>query len=153
MKFLSKVLLLLAVTVLAGLLAASVIAGYNASVSFLVSTIHEEARVTKIFSLVTENKFLLLQLILFFILSIIIFFLVKFNAIWEITLKFLHQFKKSFVQILGNALRSDTLFIFILPVASYIFFAFYLPVTYDEASTYVNFTSRSPLVSMLYYPF
>jgi hypothetical protein len=100
------------------------ISGYKATVSFLVSTIHEEARAAKIFSLVTANKFLLLQLILFFILGIIIFLLVKFNAIWEITLRFLHQFKKSFVQIFGNALRSDTLFIFILPVQPISFLLF-----------------------------
>jgi hypothetical protein len=151
MKFFLKVILSLVLVVTTGVLVVSVIAGYNGSMSLLIRFLHEEIRADKILLLVSTNKFLLFQFILFFTLVVLVVLLIKFNTIWDFMQKSFSGFKEAFSQVFKDA-GSTALSILILPVVSYIFFAFYLPVAYDEASTYVNFTSRSPLVSMLYYP-
>lgn len=151
MKFFLKLLLWAITSTLLAFLLASVLKGYNASMSFLISSMHEEARADKIVELVTENKFLILQIILLVTVVVLILLLGRYNAVWEFTRKHFKEFKKSVGEVFTDA-RTEARLIFILPFASFTFFAFYLPVAYDEASTYLNFTSRSPLVSMLYYP-
>lgn len=150
MKFFLRIILWLTAISLLVALAASLAAGYKTSMSFLVSLMHEQARGEKIFLLIKESKFLFLQVILFAAIIAIVTLFIKFDRTWGVTKKSFSDFRKSIAGVVRDA-RSGALLILILPTVSYIFFAFYLPVAYDEASTYVNFTSHSPLVSMLYY--
>ncbi len=39
-----------------------------------------------------------------------------------------------------------------IPIVLSLYFAFHIPVEIDEAFTYLNFSSRSPVVSLTYYP-
>src|SRR5712671_5590327 len=152
MKFFLKIVLWLVTIVIIGSVAASFIIGYEGSMSRLISFLHEELRAGKILALVTVSKFLLLQIILLIAGLALLLLLFKFNSSWEFLLKRFRSFKESWGQVFRDMLQPDVRLIFVLPFAGYIFFAFYLPVAYDEASTYLNFTSHSPLVSMLYYP-
>jgi hypothetical protein len=65
---------------------------------------------------------------------------------------FINQSLKSIINLFQNELKSQTLFIIIIPLASSIYFGFSLPVSYDEAWTFINFTSRSVFASLSYYP-
>lgn len=47
---------------------------------------------------------------------------------------------------------SPAKYLLLLPVAASVYYALSLPVNYDEAWTYLNFTSKSPIVSLAYYP-
>src|SRR5262245_44748307 len=115
MKFFLKIILWLAVIVFAGMLAASLIAGYNASMSFLVSLLHEEARADKILRLISGNKFLLLQVILFIVTIAPTFLLSKFNAAWQFISHYSKNFRISFVQVFRETLQPGNRLIFILP--------------------------------------
>jgi hypothetical protein len=53
-----------------------------------------------------------------------------------------------------NDLVADYVYIILLiPAFSIIYYALTMPVSYDEAWTYSNFSSKGILVSMVYYPF
>ena len=57
------------------------------------------------------------------------------------------------LNLLTNTIIKQRIYlIFIIPVALILFLIFYLPPTYDEAFTFVNFIDRGIIISMAYYP-
>jgi hypothetical protein len=71
-----------------------------------------------------------------------------FSKLWEtayrvfrVTLNYTRQF-----------LFSKNKFVLIIPAITYIIYAMRYPITYDEAWTYINFSSKGIITSLLYYP-
>ena len=84
-----------------------------------------------------------------FCLLICYFYFKPFSAfIKKFTKDTFHSIYKIFVEVFN----SEQKYFLIIPIASSIYFAIQLPVSYDEAFTYLNFTSQGIPTSMTYYP-
>ena len=57
-----------------------------------------------------------------------------------------HSFSRMIIEVFNSS------YILIIPIASSIYYAIHLPISYDEAITYLNFSSKGIPTSMTYYP-
>lgn len=126
--------------------------GYDASMEFFIKAIRQEHNLLEIKSKVTPIVFYALQVVL--ALCLIIFIgLRKYQSKWlPGLLLFLEELLESLKTVMRQATRFPNFMIFILPLVTAIFYMIYLPVSYDEAYTYLNFTSKTPIASVCFYP-
>ncbi len=112
----------------------------------------DSSKIDKIFALITARKFLIFQIIN---LVTVVGFLLLLLMLDQIVTFFqsVSIFIKRNIQVLIIELRVTGIkWLLILPVFSSFFFAIIMPVSYDEAFTYLQFTSKSILVSLSFYP-
>src|ERR1017187_1538092 len=112
------------------------------SLDFIIQIINQQNYSEKIYKIVTVNKFHYLQLFLLlvvFLLSILLYF---FNLIYSYIIEYTRDLFLSIKRIIYYAIQSELKYILIIPILASIYFAINLPVFYDEAWTYINFTSK-----------
>ena len=101
--------------------------------------------------LTSENLILILIYILFTIslISIISYraFIGKRNLIEKFNI-----FKISQLKLINTIYKDKIYYIFIIPVFLTIYLMLFIPITYDEAFTFVNFIDRGIFVSAAFYP-
>jgi len=91
----------------------------------------------------------LLLAITIFCLIICYFYFSPFSIlINKFTKDTFHSVYRIFVEVFS----SEQKYLLIIPISSSIYFAIHLPISYDEAFTYLNFTSKGIPTSMTYYP-
>ena len=154
-KALHKMIKVLVASILLLLIIAfslSLLNGYIASLDFIIQLINEQKYSEKIYKIVTVNKFHYLQLFLLlvvFLLSILLYF---FNLVYSYIKEYARDLFLSIKRIIYYAVHTELKYVLIIPILASIYFAINLPVFYDEAWTYINFTSKGILVSLSYYP-
>lgn len=130
----------------------TLIIGYEESLSILIDTFNYQVYSDKIKLLLSENKFRYLQIFL----SIQIAFLgvlIKYYAIvYSKIVICIQDLRNSLIQLIKNLSNLYVLLILVLPLSAALYFAFSLPISGDEAYTFVNFTSRNIFVALSYYP-
>ncbi len=126
--------------------------GHKITVLFLIQSIGETNRTDKILNLVSIDKFRMLQLSLFIFSLLLLVFAVFMNKIWNFIAACLSYIQKNSYALYVDFISTEIKWILLLPFISSIFFAVYMPVSYDEAWTYLQFTSKSPISSLCYYP-
>lgn len=152
MKSVFRILVVISILLLIGGFFITMFYGYKETMLFLINGIGESNRTDQILGLVSETKFLILQ-ILFLVLAALMFVMLLVLNTIVIFIKDSYTFFKQNVKVLIQELRTtEVKWLLVFPLASSIFFAVVMPVSYDEAWTYLQFTSKSPLSSLCYYP-
>lgn len=152
MKSLLKIFLAIPFLSFLSLAIAGTIAGYQKGLSWLIKSSGKENYTDKIFTLISPAKYTGLLLVMFVFAALFGILLWKSAFIHlkvqAVSMKFAH----SFSEIFKMAFSSDLKYLLIIPVAASVYFAYSLPVSYDEAWTYLNFTSKGVISSISYYP-
>jgi hypothetical protein len=152
MKIIIKLFLILIVASIITAIVVLLYFGYNPTVLQVAKFTHSLNKLDKLKSLFSINLYKSIIILLFIGLATSIIILKKTEVIYSIlktiTIKtgdsLLHRFKQDWL--------SNLLYLIIIPLLASIYYAIKMPVSYDEASTYVNFSSRSILSSISYYP-
>lgn len=149
MKNALRVLLVAVIFVLIGSFVATILLGREKTILFLVGDI---SKIDKILTILSATKFLVLQ-VLILAAAVGCGFLLLFGDHIIVFLNSISIFIERNIAMLMNELRfTEIKWLLIFPVVSSVFFAIVMPVSYDEAYTYLQFTSKSILVSLSYYP-
>lgn len=130
----------------------TLIHGYTASVHWLIQAMGEADQEQQILSLFTGSKFLVLQVMLIAVISFLITVLFLFNRIWMFYAACYSYLIQQVTLHIRQLISTEIKWILIIPFFSAVYFACTMPVSYDEAWTYLQFTSKSPLASLCYYP-
>jgi hypothetical protein len=151
-KAYAKILLGFFCLILLAGITASLVYGYEETVNHFIFLANQQANVQKIKSLLTPEKFQLIQacaVLMLFGFGVIFYWV----DVLSRTLS--HWTKVLFVSARNTLLtiyKSEAKFILFLPIFASVYYAIALPVSYDEAWTYLNFTSRGIFASACYYP-
>lgn len=126
--------------------------GYTQTIDNFTSLSGLDHYRTKIFELIDIRKFHMLQLILLivcFILAVTIYF---FQPLYRSIVKYLNNIRHSFKMSVLQNFQLPFLFILIVPFFTSLYYAIKIPISYDEAWTYLNFSTRGIFASLAYYP-
>jgi hypothetical protein len=130
----------------------SITLGYSSTLDFLVSCFHQQQHRENIAGLLTAGKFKLLQRLAIAIILILSGVLYYFNDIYRSISYAVVALLKTLQHNLLIVFRSEGKYALMVPLLASVYFALVMPVSYDEAWTFLNFTSNGPLVSVSYYP-
>lgn len=124
----------------------------NISILKIIGLLGLEKHADKIEQLINSQKLLLIitYLSLVFLIFIIIIYKVIKNK--SILTKTLVDFQNNQRHLINTIYKQKIYIVFIVPMSLVFFLLFYLPITYDEAYTFINFIDRGVIVSAAYYP-
>ena len=126
--------------------------GYTGFVNLTTSWIHQEENRDVIFSFVTENEFCALQIILgVWIAGLVLCFWAR-KKIFLTLQGFISFLFAAMKQLWREIAGSTAKYILLIPFGCSVYYASTMPVTYDEAWTYLYFTINSPIASVTFYP-
>ncbi len=147
-----KVFAILSGAVCAALALSFWAAGYDTALLWLSSAAGVGEKAGKIAGWFPATRFPWLLAVL--ALAALFFFGIAWKAVWlaRMTATGLSHTGAVVRVAFGEALRSPVRYFLILPAAASVYYAATLPVNYDEAWTYLTFTTQSPLVSLTFYP-
>jgi hypothetical protein len=152
MRFFTRCLfILLFLAILLGFII-TVTLGHDGWIEMIIARFYLQKNASKIYELLTVSRFHQLQCLVFIVLLSLALILFYFNRIYAIIAFYVRDFASVIKASCRLCLRSEAKYILILPLLASVWFAVQLPISYDEAFTYLNFTSRGPLVSIFYYP-
>ncbi len=149
-KKLFKTSIFITLIVLLSLLVYSILIGYKNSISELIELFKYEKYHYRIKLL--QNKFYAIQGVIF-ILVLVLTIILKFSNI------ILHNISLYFKDLLSSFFKSikvlydkHNLVIILSPILTIVYYSINLPMSYDEAFTYLNFSSKNLIISLTYYP-
>ena len=145
-----KTILYLLLIFVCTILLLTFINGYEKVISDLITIFNYEDYSDKIKQSIPPERFIIIQLFASFIIILIGLSIKFYESIISEMEFYLIDFKKSFCKLL-HIHKNEGLILF-LPFLAIIFYSIYLPISYDEAWTFINFTARNVLVSLSYYP-
>jgi Dolichyl-phosphate-mannose-protein mannosyltransferase len=151
-KFAKWAIILLLILLLVSLLASSAI-GYNQFIQILAGQFTTNKNSIKLEKILTLNRYRSVQLFMLSISGILLFSLFRLDQISAFINRLIHESADGIKSCYNAITKTDLKYILILPFVASIYFAITLPVSFDEALTYLVFTSRGPLVSLSYYPY
>jgi hypothetical protein len=134
------------------LLILSLIYQYKKSLEYGIIFLSAGKYYENIFDLISKDKFTVIQISLGFFGITLLFVFKFFDVIYKKISYYINDLYVSSYFIIKKELSSNTIYILFVPFLSAVYFALHLPVAYDEAWTFLNFTNRGFLVSVLYYP-
>ena len=143
--------LLLLLTCLS-LTALTFILGYPGFIREVMTAIHQEEHLDIALKFVSAPEFRLLQILLLACNLLLFAGLMLNKRIIPAVSNFFSTLYQSVKFIAQQVSTSRGKFVLTIPLACSIYYAIRLPVTYDEAWTYLYFTINSPLVSASFYP-
>lgn len=152
MRFFTRVLFIL---LCIGLLVVSVMMqwlGHSGMMDLLIFRLQSVKNASRIYEFVTLARYQLLQVLLVAVLLSCAVVLFYFNRIYSVIAFCISDFLKVIKTCVFLCLRSEAKYILILPFLAAVWYAIQLPISYDEALTYLHFTSRGPVASLAYYP-
>lgn len=152
MTYALRILFVIAIVFLLAALGITILYGYQPTMLYLIDRIGESARQEQILTLVSERKFLILQMVLLIVAVMLAVAFINLDRITAISSAAYIYIREHLQVLLAQLLNTEVKWILILPLISAVFFALWMPVSYDEAWTYLQFTSKSPLSSLCYYP-
>jgi hypothetical protein len=151
-KLFFKYLVLFASILILLLLILSLIYQYKKSLEYGIIFLSAGKYYENIFDLISKDKFTVIQISLGFFGITLLFVFKFFDVIYKKISYYINDLYVSSYFIIKKELSSNTIYILFVPFLSAVYFALHLPVAYDEAWTFLNFTNRGFLVSVLYYP-
>lgn len=131
---------------------ASLFLGYGKTIGHLLPLTAQYAKNHRIRSLLTYEKFLLIQSAGGFALMCLAVAFYYFETVADAAAFWLKALFRSAKNTLMHGMRPEAKFVLIIPFLASVYYAAVLPVSYDEALTYVNFTSNGVFASACYYP-
>lgn len=151
-KNLFKTSIFITLLVLITLLAYTIAIGYENTISELLKLFKYEKYEDKIKLLLTQNKFYFVQGLVF-ILVLALTIVLKFsNTILKTISLYFKDLISSFFKSIKVLYDKHNLLVILPPILTIVYFAINLPISYDEAWTYLNFSSKNLIISLTYYP-
>lgn len=151
-KFARWAIILLLAFLLVSLLA-SVAIGYDQFIQILTSRLTTAKDSRKLEKLLTLNRYRSVQFFLLLLSGVLLLGLFRLHRISAFLSRLIQESTEGMKSCLNTISKTEIKYILILPIMASVYFAITLPVSFDEALTYLVFTSRGPLVSLSYYPF
>ena len=152
MKFIAKCIFILLLCSLVILFILSLKAGYQHSLDFFISLKGQQRNAEKLYALLPISKFHFIQKLMIGIFLAMAGALFYFNELYTKIAFYVKDFWKVIRNELAFCIQSEGKYVLLLPFLLSCFFAFWIPVSYDEAWTYLNFTSKGIFSSITYYP-
>lgn len=153
MRKFTKWAILIMLSILMISLLASAAIGYDHFIQLLARRLTTNKDSSKLEKLLTLNRYRSVQLFLLVISGSLLFGLFRLDRISAFISRLIQESSDGIKSCLISITKTELKYILILPVLASVYFAITLPVSFDEALTYLVFTSRGPLVSISYYPF
>ena len=151
-KFAKWVIITFFAFLLVSLLASAAI-GYDQVIQLLAKQLTTNKDSSKLEKFLTINRFRSVQLFILLISGILLFCLFRLDRISTFINRLIRESGDGIKSCLNAITKTDLKYILVLPFVAAVYFAITLPVSFDEALTYLVFTSRGPFVSISYYPF
>lgn len=148
-----KWILILLLSIFLLCLAVSMISGYDKTIVAINNLVSGENKIEKLFSLISLKKFHYIQLYLSFLSLITLLLLFSYTRFYTFIFSRTYDFGQSLAKLLKELVDQKYGYILFLPFLASVYYAFKMPVGFDEALTYLVFTSHNPFVSLSYYPF
>lgn len=151
-KKLFKTAIFITILLLVIFLVYTIVIGYENTISELIKLFKYQKYQDQIKLLISKNKFHIIQGGIFILILTLIIILKFINTLLNNILYYLKDLTSSFFK--GAKVLRDkyNIAILLLPILTIVFYAVYLPISYDEAWTYLNFSSKNFIVSLTYYP-
>ena len=152
LKKLFKTSIFISMLVLVTLLVYTIATGYDNSISAAIKYFKYEKYQEQIKLLVTKNKFENIQAGIFIFILLLIIILKFSNTILNNIFYYLKDLRSSLVKCLNFLSYKHSIAILLLPILTIFYYAVNIPISYDEAWTYLNFSSKNIIISLTYYP-
>lgn len=134
------------------LLVMSIYAGYPGFIAMVLRSIGQQQHLEIALSFVSKTEYRLLQAVIVIWMALLLLAWI-FRFQWHSqAAAFLRFLSLSFQQLWHEITSSRAKYFLLIPLASALWHAIHMPVTYDEAWTYVHLTTNGPLVSATFYP-
>lgn len=124
----------------------------NTFILNIIDLLGLEKHSDKIEQLLNPKNLLLITIYLSFIFLIFFTGLYKIIKNKSVLTKTLANFQNNQRHLINTIYKQKIYVVFVVPVSLVFFLLFYLPITYDEAYTFINFIDRGAIVSATYYP-
>lgn len=126
--------------------------GYENTISELIHYFKYEKHEEKIKLLISKNKFHYLQGGIFILILALCIILIYIKTILNFFVFYLKDLKFSLIKSVKGLTDKYNIAILLFPILAIVYYAVNLPISYDEAFTYLNFSSKNFIVSLTYYP-
>lgn len=147
-----KTSIFITVLILVTFLVYTTATGYENTISELIRLFKYEKYQDQIKLLISKNKFYYTQGGIFILILALIIILKYSNTILSIVFCYLKDLRSSFLKSVNVLSYKHNVATLLLPTLAIVYYAINLPISYDEAWTYLNFSSRTFIVSLTYYP-
>ncbi len=152
LRILIRVLFVIPLVIILVALAITLYKGYDGSIESILSIVNTRKTSKDLSALISADRFRKIQLLLTAVIIALVMLIWKFNEVYTSVTKYassLFQFTKS---LFITSARSENKYLLIIPVAASFYYAFMMPILYDEGLTYLYFTSKGVLSSLSFYP-
>jgi hypothetical protein len=126
--------------------------GYDLSIDLIARYTHSADRIDRIKCFISPRTLRLIILFASVIAVILISIFSRFDAIYLLLQKGASLVYSSLILRFRNDWSGPLLYLMIIPVGASLYLAIRMPVSFDEAYTYVYFSLRGILSSISYYP-
>ena len=130
----------------------SLYSGYPAFILSALAAIGQQSNIDIALTFISKNEFQLLQVVLLFSVLLLCYVLFRHRVIFAGWAEFSRFIFSRFGFALKSIQSSGGKYLLVIPFIASGYYAITMPVTYDEAWTYLYFTSNSPLASLSFYP-
>ena len=124
----------------------------NTFIINIINILGLEKHSDKIEQLINSQNLLLILAYLSLVFLIFITIIYKIIKNKSALAKTLVDFQNNQRHLINTIYKQKIYVLFVVPVSLVFFLLFYLPITYDEAFTFINFIDRGVIVSASYYP-
>lgn len=152
-KKLLKLLLTLLLIFSLSILIFSLFTGRESFIDYLLSVINKIDRKEDTLHLISKKSFTFIQAGLCIISLLITVLIIKFDLVYRYIHKLVNIIISAFKTIWIDIKTKNALFVLIIPFSASIYFGLTIPISYDEAYTYLTFTSKPFYYCMVFYPF
>ena len=130
----------------------SLYSGYPAFILSALAAIGQQSNIDIALTFISKNEFQLLQVVLLFSVLLLCYVLFRHRVIFAGWAEFYRFIFSRFGFALKSIQSSGGKYLLVIPFIASGYYTITMPVTYDEAWTYLYFTSNSPLASLSFYP-
>ena len=126
--------------------------GLDSILDYVLQAMGQSHKKAEALKMLTPARFVFLQLSCVFLASLFAVAAYRVKSIYPYVSRLCFYIKQAFRNILADAKTVNALLVLAIPFFCSVYFALTLPVSYDEAYTYLFFTSKPVYVSALFYP-
>jgi len=151
-KSLFKTSIFIVLLLLATFLVYTIAVGYENFVSEFIEYFKYEKYEKQIKLILTQDKFYYMQILIFILLLSLTIVLKYIDIILQRISTYFKDLTSSFYRTIDVLHDKHNVLVILLPTLTIVYYAIKMPISYDEAWTYLNFSSRNLIVSLTYYP-
>ncbi|WP_165024513.1 glycosyltransferase family 39 protein [Dysgonomonas sp. ZJ279] len=157
-KSINKLILKLGVIVsfmlLFAVLVLSFIFPYDAFIDLVLQLVNYPSDKRDVLAeMINPSRLLILQGALLFGLLLIGFLFFSFDKVYTYIQKFIYYFLRAVKSVFTDFKTKKALLVLAIPIVSSIYLGLTIPVSYDEAFTFLNFTNKPFYYCMIFYPY